>query len=118
MGAELAHEITANFLGMPDDLAEGDILDCLQEVVNMMSGNFVGQGVSRARSPAAIPQSRELHGAGNRPGLRNRDAVLPRTPAQGSVQSARMKTIGVMVVDDSAVVRRALTRLIDAPRRT
>jgi len=43
MGAELAHEITANFLGMPDDLAEGDILDCLQEVVNMMSGNFVGK---------------------------------------------------------------------------
>ncbi|MCD4829048.1 MAG: hypothetical protein K8R90_06420 [Candidatus Cloacimonetes bacterium] len=42
MNASLATEITENFLGIPETPTEEDILDCLQEVVNMMAGNFVG----------------------------------------------------------------------------
>ena len=42
LNASLAGEITENFLGLFDPPEEDDILDCLQEVVNMMAGNFVG----------------------------------------------------------------------------
>ena len=42
MNRALANVITENFLGSPDEPDEEDILDCLQEVVNMMAGNFVG----------------------------------------------------------------------------
>jgi len=42
MNRNLALEITENFLGLPEEPTEEDVLDCLQEVVNMMAGNFVG----------------------------------------------------------------------------
>ncbi len=38
---KLACEITENFLGF-EDYDQEDVLDCLQEVVNMITGNFIG----------------------------------------------------------------------------
>ncbi|MCD4650603.1 MAG: hypothetical protein K8S56_02285 [Candidatus Cloacimonetes bacterium] len=38
----LAQEITVNFLGLADEPETEDITDCLQEILNMVTGNFVG----------------------------------------------------------------------------
>ncbi len=43
LGKDLATELTVNFLGLPDEPTTDDIADCLQEIVNMIGGNFIGK---------------------------------------------------------------------------
>ncbi len=43
LGKDLAYELTVNFLGLPEDPTNDDIADCLQEIVNMIGGNFIGK---------------------------------------------------------------------------
>ncbi len=43
LGKDLATELTVNFLGLPEEPTTEDISDCLQEIVNMIGGNFIGK---------------------------------------------------------------------------
>jgi hypothetical protein len=57
MGRDLAREITLNFLGVAQEPEELDILDCLQEVLNMVNGNFIGQFFPEHPDTLPLPKS-------------------------------------------------------------
>jgi hypothetical protein len=55
-GHDLAREITINFLGIDQEPDNHDMQDCLQEVVNMATGNFIGQVFPDYSTALPIPQ--------------------------------------------------------------
>lgn len=57
MGHELAREITINFLGIPDEPDNNDVVDCLQEIVNMICGNFIGRVFPEHKVALPFPQT-------------------------------------------------------------
>jgi hypothetical protein len=64
MSRELAHEITTNFLGSGEPPSDEDVLDCLQEILNMVTGNFIGQVYPGHQSLLPFPACR-LHQPGD-----------------------------------------------------
>lgn len=64
MGRDLAREITVNFLGIAQEPEETDILDCLQEVLNMVTGNFVGRAFPNHQTALPIPRSSAFRNTG------------------------------------------------------
>ena len=55
--SKLAKEITSNFLGIPSEPDEEDILDCLKEITNMISGNLIGRLYPDNNKRIPIPDS-------------------------------------------------------------